>query len=467
MNDRAIRLSWPDFVYELSALTKSIPKVPPLYLVGGALRDAWLRRAIDDLDVAVAGDAIAVARFVTDSLGADIYVMDRERDVARVFIERGGEKLSIDFARLRGPTLEDDLGDRDFTLNAMAADLLGDPSALIDPLNGVNDLRARVLRRCSPDSIANDPIRTLRAVRLCAQFDLKMHPDTAADVRRHAAELGQSSTERVRDEFFKLLGIARAARGLRVLTRLSLLERILPMGAGDLDLALAAVERMKAILTAISSRRTDNTAAAFDLGMLVIQLDRFRSPLQSHLAQDYGNGRSHAELLTLAALLHAFDGEAADAGATAAKALRLSRAEARILAAALSHCGVVGARDAWTTLDRHRYWFRLNESGIDALLLGAAISLGQAGGQLQQADWLSFVETATSLLEAWFKRYGEVVNPALYLDGHDVRALLDIGGGPRIGRILTALREAQVMGEVASVTEARAFVLRAGEQAQQ
>ena len=57
------------------------------------------------------------------------------------------------------------------------------------------------------------------------------------------------------------------------------------------------------ILAAISSRRTDNTAAAFDLGMLIIQLDRYRGALQNHLEQVYGNGRTRAELLVLAALL--------------------------------------------------------------------------------------------------------------------------------------------------------------------
>ena len=469
MTEPAISLSWPDFIAELSALAKSMPNAPRLYLVGGAVRDAYLRGAIDDIDVAVAGDAIAVARFVTDALRADIYVMDRERDVARVFVKRDEGALTIDFAKLRGATLEADLRDRDFTMNAMAADLLGDPGVLIDPLNGVADLRIKVLRRCSPRSIANDPIRALRAVRLSAQFGLKLHPATAADIRQRAAALRQSSPERIRDEFFKLLGIPKVTRGLRVLARLDMLRQILPLGAGEGEVALAVVERMAAILTAISSKRTDNTAAAFDLGTLVIQLDRFRAALQGHIAQEYGNGRAHGDLLILAALLHALgeaqEGESRSATAVeaAARALRLSRAEARNLAAALSNCKVVIESESWTTLDQHRFWFRLNERGIDAILLGAAIMIGRAGSQLKQSEWLHFVERATSLLEAWFSRYDEIVNPALFLDGNDARALLDIGSGPAVGRILTGLREAQVTGEVESIVEARAFVLRSRE----
>ncbi|MCY3977489.1 MAG: hypothetical protein OXG23_05280, partial [Chloroflexi bacterium] len=268
MHDETVRLWWLDSVIELSELIQTIPKAPPLYLVGGAVRNAYMGGPVDEIDVAVDGDAIAVARYVTDALNADIYVMDRERKVARVFVKLGGGVTTIDFASFRGNTLEEDLRDRDFTMNAMAADLLGDPFALIDPLNGVSDLRKKILRRCSPHSIADDPIRVLRAVRLSAQFDLKIHPDTVTDIRRHASDLSKASPERIRDEFFKLLGIEQAARGLRVLARIGALEQVLPLGAAAGDLSLPVAERMSSILRAISSRRTDNTAAAFDLGML-------------------------------------------------------------------------------------------------------------------------------------------------------------------------------------------------------
>lgn len=472
MSDFAVRLSWTDIVCELSKLTKEMPNPPPLYLVGGAVRDACLRGAIEDFDVAVAGDAIAVARFVTDAWKADIYIMDRERDVARVFVTHEDSAITIDFAKLRGATLEDDLRDRDFTMNAMAADLLGDVRVLIDPLKGVADLRRKVLRRCSPRAIANDPIRALRAVRLSAQFDLKIHPDTAADIRQHAPAISTTSPERVRDEFFRLLGLPKAARGLRVLGHIGVLAAVLPLELDGLDASLAAVQRMSAILAAISSRRTDNTAAAFDLGMLVIQLDRFRGALQNHLEQKYGNGRTRAQLLLLAALLVGH-GEArspvdvsvsSQPAARIARSLRLTNIESRILSAAVENCGDVSERENWRPLDQHRFWHRLQENGIDAVLLGAAAVLSRAGGNLKQADWLQFVERSAILLDAYFNRYDTIVSPRLLLDGNDLQALLDIGRGPRIGRILTSLREAQAVGEISSHVEAREFAKRVADE---
>ena len=378
--------------------------------------------------------------------------------------------ICLDFARIRGDSLEADLRDRDFTLNAMAADLLGDPAILIDPLQGVSDLRAKVLRRCSPGAIENDPIRALRAVRLSIQIKLKIHPETAADIRRYTGALTETSGERIRDEFFKLLGLDQAARGLRVLQHLGVLEQIVPdvsflTGLRNLDAAgtddwsgsLAVVERMRAILTAISTRRTDNTAAAFNLGMLVIQIDRFRAALQAHIERIHGNGRRHGELLVLAALLHKLlqAGGQAESLAYAAKraesvadALKLTNDEKGALIQSIRHFRQIVEREAWTDLDCHRFWFQLGAGGIDAVLLGIAYILGSQGNALVQREWLERVESITTLLDCYFNRFEEIVQPTLLLNGNDVKALLNISSGPMVGTLLNALREAQVTGEV-------------------
>ena len=462
MSSVAPLLSWTDFVRDLASLLRQNEIHSPLYLVGGAVRDAYLRGAIKDLDIVVAGDAVALARRVADWLGADIYVMDQERGVARVLVKRDGERICIDFACLRGATLAEDLRDRDFTINAMAADLLGDIYDLIDPLGGALDLRKKILRRCSVESIANDPIRALRAVRLSTQFHLKIEPETVADIRARAGTLRQCSGERIRDEFFKLLRLDSAARGMRVLHHLGLLTEILPCASlaagvnGDLSTRLAALERMVLILKSISSRRTDNTAAAFDLGMLTIQLDRFRAPLQAHIGREYGGSRSHSDLLVLAAMLP-------DRGDLDLAALKLSGEEARIVARAVKNRRPLWLSERWSLIDQHRFWYRLRASGLDVILLALAEYLADQGNVLRQHDWLDKVGIATDLLHSYFERYYEIVDPPLLLDGHDLQNLLKIRPGPLVGELLTALREAQVVGELQSLSEAQRFVTRHSE----
>lgn len=481
MSDAGPLLVWSEFVYDLQSLLRDKNVTTPLYIVGGAVRDAYKRAAITDIDIAVDGDAIGIAKHVADWLDADIYVMDRDRGVARVFIKRESGAILLDFARFRGETLYHDLIKRDFTLNTLAADLLGDLSRLIDLLGGQRDLRNRVLRRCSPSAIKDDPVRALRAVRQSTQLGLKMHPATLSDVRLFAAGLSRISPERIRDEFFKLLALDNAARGLRVLRHLGILGRVLPDQFGQkpveaksreqLDAwsrSLRITERMCAILTGVSARRTDNSAAAFDLGMLVIQMDRFRGQLQQRLSRSYGNGRQHRELLVLAALL-SNQGElnpssAEDQMSQTAKAvsasLRLTLEEGRQLSQVLTHYQPILDQPERSTLFRHRFWFGLGESGIDVILLAAASYLGRQGANIDQADWLAFVDTATELLDTWFNQYDDVVSPAPLLDGDDIMKTLGIRRGPMVGQLLTALREAQVLGAVRSLADARAFLAR-------
>lgn len=460
MSDAPPRLVWTDFVYHLAALLRDQEIDTPLYLVGGAVRDACLRRATTDVDIAVDGDAVAIARLAADTLDADVYVLDKEREVARVLVSWQGEQVCIDFARLRGATLEQDLRDRDFTVNAMATNLRGEIDALIDPLGGNADLRKKILRRCSVAAIRSDPIRALRAVRLSVQFQLKIHPDTVPDLRSEASALSQTSGERIRDELFKLLALDRAARGLRVLAHLGLLQQILPRSArakgdetGDSAPALShvTVERMSLILKAISSRRTDNTAAAFDLGTLTIQLDRYRASLQAHLAREYGGSRRHEQLLLLAALLS--DTQAGDISA-----LKLSAVEERRLHQVAQGRQQFVARDCCSLLDQHRYWYKLMESGIDIILLDLAEYLATQGKYIDQQTWLALVENATNLLHVYFERYDEIVDPPLLLNGNDIQRQLRISPGPLIGDLMSALREAQATGEVRTTSEAKDFV---------
>ena len=109
-------------------------------------------------------------------------------------------------------------------------------------------------------------------------------------------------------------------------------------------------------------------------------------------------------------------------------------------------------------MDLHRFWFTLRENGIDAILLATADYLGMVGAELEQARWLAIVERITMMLDTYFNQYETVVNPALYLNGHDMMEMLELEGGPIIGQLLALLREAQVTGDVSSVATARDFI---------
>ena len=392
---------------------------------------------------------------IADEFAGDIYVMDRERDVARVFIDYQAEQYVIDLARFRGESLLADLQDRDFTINAMAVDLQGELDTIIDPLNGEADCINRYLRRCSPSSIPNDSLRALRAIRQSVQFGMRIDADTLQDIRQYANDIQQVSPERVRDEWFALLALEKVASALRISEKVGILTVAFPELAPVInddrwESTLKVMEELVQILIAISPKRTDDTAARFGLGMLTIQLDRYRPQLQIHLGQTWANSRSYQAVLILSALLHQTDLATAE---LMCDSLKLSNPETNhVLTLVGNYQRVLEQRD-WSDVDRHRFWYRLKSAGIDVCLLALAHYLGVAGSELKQDSWLDLVERVRRLLEAYFEHYDTIVEPKAVINGNHLMDSFDVSGRI-IGELLTSIREAQVAGEVQSLEDA-------------
>ncbi len=213
-----------------------------LHLVGGSVRDALLGRLGDDLD------------FCTDARPEDTLKIikgwaeatwETGREFGTIGLQRGGLRLEITTYRAEsydgvsrnplvqyGDNLHDDLVRRDFTINAMAVSLPGHEFA--DPLGGLQDLAARVIRTpgTPAQSFGDDPLRMLRAARFAAQLRFTLDPAVRTAMEHMAADLDRITAERIRDEVSKLLLGADPVTGLRLLVDTGLADRFLPELAG-------------------------------------------------------------------------------------------------------------------------------------------------------------------------------------------------------------------------------------------
>lgn len=227
----ALRRSYP----ELDAVRIAAGDTP-VYVVGGAVRDLLLGERRGDVDLVVVGDAPALAA----TLGAE--VVEHER-FATAKARLGEHEIDLATARTEryphpgalpevepATGIEDDLARRDFTVNAMAVPLAGEPR-LIDPHGGRADLDARLLRVLHPRSFADDPTRALRAARYASRFGFAPAPETEALLRE--TDLSTVSAERRDAELLRLAGEANAPRGFELLGEWGLVEP----RAGGIELA--------------------------------------------------------------------------------------------------------------------------------------------------------------------------------------------------------------------------------------
>jgi tRNA nucleotidyltransferase (CCA-adding enzyme) len=233
-------------------LLPALGGLPPVYLVGGAVRDLLRGDKSIDLDLVVEGDARPVARALADRLSGQV----REHERFGTATVKAGD-LSFDLATSRRETYErpgalptvepapliEDLGRRDFTVNAMAAGLTGDDLGhLYDPHGGRDDLNAGLVRVLHDASFIDDPTRLLRALRYEARLGFRLEADTEALARKAAAgeALRTVSGARVRDELLDLLGEIHAPAAVERLRELEIDRAMHPALESDPELVASA-----------------------------------------------------------------------------------------------------------------------------------------------------------------------------------------------------------------------------------
>ena len=212
------------------------------YVVGGYVRDIFLQRPSQDIDVVVVGSGIAMAQALGKRLGrgarvsvfknfGTAQVKYRDREVE--FVGARKESYSHDSRKpvVEDGTLEDDQNRRDFTINALAVCLNADRyGELVDPFDGIGDLKERTIRTpLDPDvTFSDDPLRMMRCVRFATQLNFYIDDETFEALERNRERIRIISRERIADELNKIILSPVPSKGFIELDRCGLLPLIFP-----------------------------------------------------------------------------------------------------------------------------------------------------------------------------------------------------------------------------------------------
>ena len=457
------------------------------YVVGGFLRDALLGRESHDVDLAVAGDPLLLGRRLTDVLAGHFVRLHEEHKAARIVLPAGEPIRSLDLLPLR-LDIDADLAQRDLTINAMAvrveALVAERQPSIIDPCGGRRDLAERIVRMVRPEAFGADPLRLLRAVRLCAELGFTLDPQTAAVIAENASLLSQVAPERQRDELMRILDTSRAAPGLRLADEIGLLAVLLPEVTATKgeeqpkehhwDVFDHSLETVAALDALLGSEKPADGRWARLWRELWKRMEEFPA-VREHFQEEISQGHTRGALLKLAALLHdiakpetrtiedngrmRFFGHAragALMAAAAARRLRLGGAEVRQVEAMVrEHLRPLQIAQDGPPSRRalYRYFRDTGEAAIEVLFLSLADHLATVGPRLDWDDWRAHLGVVSFILAQRFQEEVLTAPPRL-VTGHDLMDALGLAPGPLVGRLLAAVQEAQAAGEVTTWEQA-------------
>ncbi len=442
---------------------------PPAWFVGGVVRDALLGRPLRDVDLAVKGDPERVARAVGKAVRGPVFPLSEEFGAWRAI--DGERRFVCDVSPLQGATIEDDLGRRDFTVNAMAVPLAGGDA--LDPHGGESDLQGGVLRVVGSHAYDDDPLRALRLVRLVAELGFRPDPDTERLTRAAAPRLGEPSPERVFAELRRLVTAPGCLEGLELAARVGVLGAVLP----ELT-ALEGIDQSRFHHLDVYDHTIEVLRQLIALEPALERVFGDMAPrVEGELRRPLADELSRGEALRFGALFHDIakpvtrgerpDGRVTFIGHDAAgqemvgeifRRLRASERLRTYVGKLTKEHLVLGFLVHERPLSRravHAYLRRCEPVEVEVTMLSCADRLATRGPD--QESWIdAHLELARDLMAAALEWRSEGPPPAP-IRGDELAAELGIDPGPEIGSLLARIEEAVYAGDVQTRAQAVAL----------
>ena len=415
-----------------------------VYIVGGILRDILLEREIRDIDIVVSGKGEDFAR----ALGKSFH-LKKDMDEYRVMMDN----FTIDVMGLGTTEILDDLARRDYTINAMAYNLLD--KRFIDPFNGVKDLENGIIKAIGRKNIVEDKIRILRGLRFRAEFEFEIEDKTVSLLKEYANGLEACAAERLHTELILIFSQENS--------RLAIIPEIF-------DIIFPGFLQMKNVE---GGKVTENLLEHSILTLNMLEsIIKDLSLFGKYQRKIEGYLKNKRIELKLASLLHdikkpdtmevkgnevhfyGHDKLASEWIDKRLKELKFSYSERGFISLLIENhmwIHLLATQKELTERAKRRMVFRLGEDVIGLSLITIADQMASCGGEDKH-----LINVCNEIVKYYFTSKDEVEKPLL--QGKDLIEHFDMEPGPTFGRILTRVQNAYEEGEIRTKEEAFRFI---------
>ncbi len=449
---------------------KEVGKRSKIWLVGGSLRNLLLGREVTDWDFIVEDNPRGIARKIAEKTGSSFVVLDESFQIYRVV--PSDINTFMDFTICRG-TIEEDLMQRDYTVNSMAMDMLG--LELIDVTGGLNDLEKRLIRVVKGENLLSDPLRILRAYRISAKYEFQIENNTRGLLGKYASKLSQTASERSRDELLKLFQADDSVKYIRMMYHDEVLKAFLPHLYQLEGMCQNRFHKYDVLNHSFYCLEELETLIRENFSAINVK----QSDLESYLNYELCFGRPRLAVLKFATLLHdigkpvtrkikegklfylGHELEGARIWRQLGRDLRLSVKEI-LFGSKVIEFHLVPIYIPLNEKNRCRellYDFFQNASdAAPGVVLMSWCDVEAGRGEALTENMVSGHHVfSREIIQMYFDN-DSMVNPPVFLNGKDVMELTGFESGKVIGEILKDMKKQIGLGRVKTVEEAEGYI---------
>lgn len=452
-----------------------------IYLVGGYLRDLFLKRKKDkyatptagaksptlsgDFDFAVSSQAIKISREIAGKLKSGFVVLDKVHGSSRIVYTKNGFSSNFDFTDFRGKDILDDLLHRDFTINSLAVDLRAIKNAraidtlLLDPYSGRSDIKAGLIRTVSDFSLPEDPLRILRAFSLSAILNLRIEAKTKIAIKKYKKKITSSAFERISEELFKILNSGNGFKAFQAMDEHGILDELMPeikvmrgVGQGPyhhLDVFGHAFEALRRIELLFSELRRNRQIQGYLNKVIsgthtkkaLLKLGAFLHDIGKPASKERINGKT---------CFHGHERIGRNIARDISERLRLSNDERNALDKMIFwhlRPGYIADIENLTQRAIYRFFRDAQDEAVSILLLSIADQRSTRGPLTRGANRKHHEDVCLGLARDFFRKAKEKKLLPL-VNGYEIMRHFKLPPGPLIGKILEEINEAQAAGEL-------------------
>ncbi len=439
-----------------------------LYIVGGFVRDKLLKKNSCDIDFIVKGQsATALAETFANKTERYFVMLDDEHEIARVVDK---DKLHyFDFARCENDDIEHDLSRRDLTVNALAVRVL--PSLeFVDKFGGEKDITGKLIKAISEKNLTDDPLRILRIFRFASLLDFGIELETLNFANKHVKLLKDVAQERILCELLKLFEGKHSAKYIDLMKQNGLLYEIFEILKKEAEVPPNTHHHLSLIDHSIET-----------IKQVEIKIEESPVFVKEILNSCHSQCVKRLSLLKLACLLHDVgkydtwtieengrhrfinhDSVGAELLKPILKKMKFSKTQIKYITTLVKNhiypSQLARENEEASMKPIMRMFRKLDDYTPDTLLLAMADRLSAQGPAITREITEKNISTLKKYL-LLYKDFKETIKPLPKLiDGNEIAEILHIEKGKKLGEIITAIKNAQMSGEINTKEDATEFI---------